>query len=202
MAGRSRTNTRSNVSFPPLRNPPPSCPRSDGQTCNTVRNSCNCDAWFGTGCDCDSPDTQRCSYTTSCDSSCNSCSGAVCNTGKYGTPSECNRSPATGSSGCSTCTNKPANSAYTGVSTTSICPYMCSAGFFRSGSSCLPCSSCSGASSYQVSDCQVGGETNNRVCAIPFLCIVAPTVCDGSYSSTVLCVLPPPLRHSDWARGR
>ena len=213
MAGRSRTNEQfehflCSLAQPaaPLRNP-----RSDGQTCDTHKNSCNCDGFFGGSCDCDSPDTQRCQYTTSCDYSCNSCSGAACNTGKYGTPSECNRSPATGSVGCSTCTNKPANSAYTGGSTTNACPYVCNAGFYRSGlaaycmnllSCCTACTTCSGASSYQVSDCQADGESNDRVCAIPSLCVVEPAACNGSYIGTVLCVLPPPLRHSDWARGR
>jgi hypothetical protein len=60
-------------------------------------------------------------------------------------------------SGCSTCTNKPANSAYTGGSTTNTCPYVCSAGFYRSGSSCQACTTCSGTTSYPVSGCQAGG---------------------------------------------
>eukprot|EP00964_Phaeocystis_antarctica_P059669 scaffold35460_cov62-Phaeocystis_antarctica.AAC.1 len=42
-------------------------------------------------------------------------------------------------SGCSTCTNKPANSAYTGGSTTNTCPYVCNGGSYRSGSSCQAC---------------------------------------------------------------
>ena len=165
------------------------------ESCNgDCDDACDCNGFLGWGgcnsCDdgCDTSCDTGCDG--GCDSSCNSCSGAACNTGMYGTPSECNRSPATavGSAGCSTCTNKPANSAYTGVSTTSTCPYVCSADFYRSGTSCLPCSSCSGASSYQVSDCQAGGETNNRVCATRSLCIVQPTVCDGSYSGTMLHV--------------
>ena len=81
------------LSFPPLRNPAAPLARSDGQTCETVRNSCNCDDFFGGGCDCDSPDTQRCSYTTSCDSSCNSCYYADCNAGKYGAAVRVTRGP-------------------------------------------------------------------------------------------------------------
>ena len=183
--------------------------RSDEQACRTVQNSCNCDGWFGGDCDCDAPDTQRCD-PSSCDSSCDRCSYAVCSTGTYGTavhvtrgpravpgppntfptpprtvhhptlharvagrPSICNRSPATGNTGCSPCNNKPANSAYVytsgynGGQTGMTCPYVCSAGFYRSGSSCPACTTCSGTSSYQVSDCQAGGESNNRVCAPP-----------------------------------
>ena len=81
------------LSFPPLRNPAAPLARSDGQTCETVRNSCNCDDFFGGGCDCDSPDTQRCSYTTSCDSNCNTCYLADYNAGKYGTAVHVTRGP-------------------------------------------------------------------------------------------------------------
>ena len=81
-----------------------------------------------------------------------------------GTPSLCNSSGAV-TGGCSTCSNRPANSTYTNVSATSTCPYACSAGFYRSGSTCPACTSCSGTSSYMVSDCQAGGEANDRVCA-------------------------------------
>ena len=72
------------LACPPLRNPAAPLARSDEQTCDTHQNSCNCDDFFGGGCDCDEPDTQRCSYTASCDSNCNSCYGADCNTGMYG----------------------------------------------------------------------------------------------------------------------
>ena len=81
------------LSFPPLRNPAAPLARSDGQTCETVRNSCNCDDFFGGGCDCDSPDTQHCSYTTSCDSNCNTCYLADCNAGKYGAAVHVTRGP-------------------------------------------------------------------------------------------------------------
>ena len=55
-----------------------------------------------------------------------------------GTPSLCNSSGAV-TGGCSTCSNRPANSTYTNVSATSTCPYACSAGFYRSGSTCPAC---------------------------------------------------------------
>ena len=82
------------VSSSPLAQPcRASCARSDGLTCTTVQNSCNCDDFFGGGCDCDSPDTQHCSYTTSCDSNCNTCYLADCNAGKYGAAVHVTRGP-------------------------------------------------------------------------------------------------------------
>ena len=92
-------------------------------------------------------------------------------------------------SGCAACTNKPSDSTYTDVSTTGPnCSFVCDAGFYRTvagGSTvCLACTYCWNwgvfANSpmfvgiaegplwgnYVVSECQEGGDANDRVCGV------------------------------------
>ncbi|MBR1545043.1 MAG: hypothetical protein IJ638_03825, partial [Alphaproteobacteria bacterium] len=51
-----------------------------------------------------------------------------CNTGYYSTG---------GAKSCTACTNKPANSYYTGSSTSNSCPWACNSGYEKSGNSCI-----------------------------------------------------------------
>ena len=98
---------------------------------------------------------------------------------------------------CSTCTNKPANTAYTGQSTVpgnatgdgGDCPWAyvppCPVGYFRNGSNATLCSACplwsttlkSGANSVAQCVCMGGGQGSNGECVIPSPLALMPSPC-------------------------
>jgi hypothetical protein len=65
---------------------------------------------------------------------CVTCSNPTCSIGQYQT-----LCMSTNDSTCVSCTNKPTNANYD-IPTTSACTWTCNSGYYKTGSTCLPCS--------------------------------------------------------------
>ncbi|MBR3930134.1 MAG: hypothetical protein IKJ62_00970, partial [Alphaproteobacteria bacterium] len=109
-------------------------------------NTCN-GKYTGGGCSSAGASCTGCSSWTR--TSTGTCEGGTisitCNAGYYLKDGECVQcDPGTyssaGATSCKTCTGLPSNAEWTGSATSNACPWRCKANYYKSGSSCKPCS--------------------------------------------------------------